>query len=155
MRRRNPRLAKIHRNYTVEEIAALYGVHKNTVREWIKKGLPVLDKKRPMLILGNDSFQFLQERRQKNKKKCKPGEIYCVKCREPRLPESLEAEYQSLSDTQGFLIGICPCCEILIYRRVSLAKLTHARGELTITMPKGLKHLEGREQPSLNSDFRQ
>jgi hypothetical protein len=32
----NPRLAKIHRNYTVEEVANVFGVHRNTVRQWIK-----------------------------------------------------------------------------------------------------------------------
>lgn len=28
----NPRLAKIHRSYTVEEVAGVFGVHRNTVR---------------------------------------------------------------------------------------------------------------------------
>ena len=154
MSRPNPRLAKIHRNYTIEEIASLYGNHKNTVREWVKKGLPVLDKKRPMLIHGKDLRQYLQEQRVKNKKTCKPGEIYCVKCREPRFPTDMEADYESLSDTQGFLIGICPICEILIYRRVSLAKLANVRGKLTITMPQGLKHLVRGDKPSLNRDFK-
>ncbi|MEO7863683.1 MAG: helix-turn-helix domain-containing protein, partial [Nitrospirales bacterium] len=36
----NPRLVKIHRNYTVEEIANLFGIRRNTVREWVKRGLP-------------------------------------------------------------------------------------------------------------------
>lgn len=151
----NPRLAKIHRNYTIEEIASLYTIHKNTVRAWVKQGMPVLDKQRPMLIHGKDLRQFLEERRSKNKKTCKPGEIYCVKCREPRLPFDMEVDYQVLTDTQGFLIGICPYCEILIYRRVSLAKLTSVCGDLSITMPQGLKHLGLRGQPSLNSDFKQ
>ena len=31
-RHQNPRLAKIHRSYKVDEIADLYGTHKNTVR---------------------------------------------------------------------------------------------------------------------------
>lgn len=26
----NPRLVKVHRNYSVEEIARLFGIHKNT-----------------------------------------------------------------------------------------------------------------------------
>ena len=141
MRRPNLRLAKIHRSYTVEEITSLYGVHKNTVRHWFKQGLPVLDKKRPLLIHGIDLYQFLQEQRRKNKKSCQPGEIYCVKCREPRLPEGRMADYEALTDTLGNLIGICPYCEILIYRRVNLVKLSDVRGELLITFPQALKHL--------------
>ena len=42
-RRPNPKLAKIHRTYTVEEVARLYDVHRNTVRQWIKDGLPSMD----------------------------------------------------------------------------------------------------------------
>ncbi len=56
MRKRHPnhRLVKIHRSYTVEEIAHLFGIHKNTVRRWVKAGLAISDDKRPMLILGHD-----------------------------------------------------------------------------------------------------
>lgn len=154
MRHPNHRLVKIHRSYTVEEIAVLFSIHKNTVRQWIKQGLQVIDTKRPMLVQGMELSNFLKLRRAKNKRTCKPREIYCVKCREPRLPAEMEADYQCLTDTQGFLIGICPCCEILIYRRVSLAKLVLSRGELALTMPEGLKHLEGIDAPSPNSDFK-
>ena len=84
-RRPNHRLAKIHRNYTVEEVAKLLGVHRNTVRHWLKQGLPTNDRKRPTLILGRDLGVFLQARRSKNKRRCQPGEIYCVRCRAPRI----------------------------------------------------------------------
>ena len=53
-RHSNHRLVKIHRNYTVEEIAKLFGIHKNTVRNWVKDGLATIDDKRPMLILGHE-----------------------------------------------------------------------------------------------------
>jgi hypothetical protein len=32
MSKRHPRLAKIHRNHTVEEVASVLAVHRNTVR---------------------------------------------------------------------------------------------------------------------------
>ena len=155
MARFNPRLAKIHRNYTVEEIAFLYNVHKNTAREWIKQGLPVLDKKRPLLVLGKDLRQFLENKRSKHKKTCKEGEIYCVRCREPRQPAGRTASYRALSETQGNLIGSCPVCGIVIYRRVSLAGLTIACGDLTVKMSEGLEHIEDRDNPSQNCDFQQ
>jgi hypothetical protein len=75
----NPQLVKIHRSYTVEEVTRLLDVHKNTVRNWIKEGLPVIDDKRPTVILGRDLSPFLQARRIKNKQPCKPGEIYCLR----------------------------------------------------------------------------
>ncbi len=83
MRKRHPnyRLVKIHRNYTVEDIAGLFGAHKNTVRQWIKAGLEPLDRRRPMLVHGSDLSAFLRDRKQKNKRPCQPGEVYCVRCR--------------------------------------------------------------------------
>jgi excisionase family DNA binding protein len=149
----NPRLAKIHRSYTVDEIASLFGVHRNTVREWVKRGLPTSDDRRPILILGRDLVAFLQARRTKNKRTCKPGEIYCVRCRAPRAPAGDMADYEPLTAKQGNLIAICPECEATMYRRVSLAKLWQVRANLDITMPQALPHIGGSAQPSVNSDF--
>jgi len=140
-RHQNPRLAKIHRNYSVEEIATLFGVHKNTVREWVKQGLPTTDSRRPMLILGRDLSEFLHAKRVKNKCSCKSGEIYCVRCHAPKSPACDMADYESITETQGNLIGICPDCNALIYRRVSLAKLDQVRGQLEITIPQALLHI--------------
>lgn len=149
----NPRLAKIHRNYTVEEIATLFGVHRNTVRAWVKQGLPTADNRRPMLILGRDLVAFLCARRAKNKRTCLPGEIYCFRCRAPKAAAGDMADYQSLTETQGNLIAICVDCETIMYRRVSLAKLEQVRGKLDITIPQALRHITESVQPSVNSDL--
>lgn len=154
-RRPNPRLAKIHRNYTVEDVASLFGIHKNTVRAWVKRGLPVIDDRRPMLILGKDLSKFLQARRKKNKCPCKPGEIYCVKCHAQKSPAGDMADYESLSESHGNLIGICPTCNTMMYRHVSLAKLDQVRGRLDITMPQVLRHINESTQPSVNSDLKE
>jgi len=149
----NPRLAKIHRSYTVEEIARLLGVHRNTVREWIKRGLPTSDDRRPTLVLGRDLVAFLQAKRAKNKRSCEPGEIYCMRCREPRAPAGEMADYMPLTATTGNLIGICPVCETLMYRRASTAKLALVKGCLDITLPKAERHIDESAKPSVNSDF--
>lgn len=149
----NPRLAKIHRNYTVEETAALFGVHRNTVREWVKRGLPTIDDRRPMLILGRDLVAFLRARRAKNKRTCQPGEIYCVRCRSPKAPAGDMADYEPVTATLGNLIAICSECEAMMYRRVSLVKLEQVRGKLDITMPQALPHIDESARPSVNSDL--
>ena len=149
----NHRLVKIHRSYTVEEVARRLGVHRNTVREWVKRGLPTCDDKRPLLILGRDLVAFLKARRLKNRRSCQPGEIYCVRCRAPRTPAGGMADYQPMTVTLGNLIGICPCCDSLIYRRVNPAKLGQIRGSLAVTLPQGPRHIDESPRLSLNSDL--
>ena len=61
-RRPDWRRIKSHRSYTVNECAEGLGVHKNTLRAWIKDGLPVLSAGRPLLILGANLKAFLEER---------------------------------------------------------------------------------------------
>lgn len=154
MARHNPRLAKIHRTYTVEETAELYGVHKNTVRQWIKQGLPVLDNKRPLLIQGAELRNFIEYLRKRNKKSCKPGQIYCVRCRKPRKPDNDFAEYRPLTGILGDLVGLCPVCGTLIFRRVSLRKFCQAKGEIQVSFPKGMEHIKEMLDSSENCDFK-
>ena len=134
-RNQNPRLAKIHRSYKVDEIADLYGTHKNTVLNWIKQGLPTFDNKRPLMILGSDLNAFHAKRRVKNKHPCKPNEIYCIRCRTPKEPAGNVAEYQRINETLGNLVAICPDCELIINRRVNLAKLEQIKGIINISFP--------------------
>ena len=152
-RHSNPRLVKIHRNYTVEEIARLFGLHKNTVRNWLRQGLLTIDQHRPALILGEILINFLNERRRKTKHRCQPGQIYCVKCRVPREPAGEIAEYLSMTPTSGNLRGICPVCEILIHRRVNLYKLDEIKGRLEITFPQVSSRIGGPDEPTVNCDL--
>jgi hypothetical protein len=156
MNKRHPnhRLVKIHRNYTVEEIAGLFGIHKNTVREWVKAGLATSDDKRPMLILGKDLKAYLQARRIKNKQPCKPGEIYCVCCRAPKFPAENMAQYAPVTENFGNLTAFCPDCESFINQRISFARLGQVCGKLEVSFPKGIEHIVEKTKPTVNSDFR-
>lgn len=140
-RRPNPRLVKIHRNYTVEEIAMLFGIHKNTVREWIKQGLPVCDDRRPVLVLGCDLRDYLQARRIRNRRPCQPGELYCLRCRHPRKPAGNMADFVPITPKVGNLVAICPACEAIMNKRIGMAKLELIRAQIDITFPQALKHI--------------
>jgi hypothetical protein len=152
-RRPNHRLVKTHRNYRVEEIADLFGIHKHTVRAWVKDGLPTCDDKRPILILGHVLAAFLQARRARNKKTCRPGEIYCVRCRAPKFPAGDMVEYQPVTAKLGNLIAICPDCDSIMNRRVSMAKLGQVQGKMDITFPEALRRVSESNKPPVNSDL--
>jgi hypothetical protein len=156
MRKRHPnhRLVKIHRSYTVEEIAELFAIHKNTVRRWVKEGLATTDDRRPMLILGHVLVAYLRARRVKNKQTCKPGEFFCVRCRAPKSPAGDMAEYSPITEKFGNLVAICPDCDSFMNRRVSLAKIGEIIGRIDISYPEEGRLLIESANPTLNSDLK-
>ena len=141
-RRLNPNLAKMHRNYTVEEIARLFGVHKNSVRAWIKAGLPVCDAKRPALILGTDLRDYLREKRAERKRRCGADELYCLRCREPRRPAEGMIDYIPMTAATGRLNSLCPVCTAVMNRYVSSTDLLEMiRAKLDVQIPKSQQRI--------------
>lgn len=149
----NPNRAKIHRSYRVDEAASLYKVHKGTVRNWIKAGLPVLNDKHSMLILGGDLAAFHRARRTKNKQKCKPGEMFCFRCRAPKMPDGGMVDYQPVTEKIWNLVAICPDCYTIMNQRAGLTKLALIRGKTDITLTLAQPHIVESNQPSVNSDL--
>lgn len=105
----NPQRVKSYYPYTVEDVALLLRVHKNTVRRWIGEGLPVLDGQRPMLIHGAALKAFLQKRRDAAKQVCGPGRLPCFRCRGPRPPAGGIVDFIQTTDTTGTLKATCLC----------------------------------------------
>lgn len=116
-------------------------VHKNTVRAWIRRGLPTIDQKRPILINGRDLFNFLMAERNNRKQRCENGELYCVRCRAPKAPALAMADYIPVTLNAGNLRGLCPDCDAFIHRRTSLARLPAIRGNLEIAFPQGMDRI--------------
>jgi hypothetical protein len=151
-RRIDPRLAKLHRTYTVEEVARLFRTHRNTVRTWLKAGLRPIDGRRPALVLGDELRRFLSERRASRKRPTPPGMIYCLRCREPRRPAAGMADFVPRTGSTGNLQGICPVCDLMLYRRVGFAALAAIQGDLDVTIREEDLRLMQRKEPSLNHD---
>jgi hypothetical protein len=150
----NYRHVKIHRSYTVADIVIQFGIHKNTVRNWLKNGLTAIDNSRPLLIHGEVLSAYLKAKRTKNKQKCKPGEIYCVRCRAPKVPAGDMADCKPVTEKIWNLVAICPDCDKIINQRVGLARLVLIRTKIDITMPQALQHLVDSYQPSVSSDLK-
>jgi hypothetical protein len=148
----NPRLAKIHRSYSVDEIARLLRFHKNTVRSWLGKGLKAIDGQRPTVVRGEDIRRFFAERRALAKRPSGPGRIYCLPCRAPKVPALKMAECVVTGDTTGTLQGICPDCGRMIYRRVNPQKIGAVRGDLDVTFTRAEARLADTASPIVNCD---
>ena len=134
----NPNLVKIHRNYTFEELAMVFGVHKNTVSAWVRNGLPCLKERRPFLILGADAKLYLQGQRAGKKQRCKPNELFCMHCKAPTRPAENFVEYLPLSATKGRLTGFCERCECVVNKFAHVDSLERYSVLFDLTKPKAL-----------------
>jgi len=149
----NYRLVKIHRNYTVGEIADLFGKHKNTVRAWLENGLKPIDNSRPVLVHGRDLIAFLEVRRKAGKRPSPPGHLYCFKCRKPKPPTDGVVIVQAITDKVSNVSAVCPTCDGTMYRRASNHRLKEFGGDSGGALPKAELRISETAHPSLNCDF--
>lgn len=151
--RYNVRMIRRDLSYTVEEVVACLGIHKNTVREWIKQGLPVLDGKRPLLIHGASLMAFLLDRQNTRQVKLEVSEFYCVKCRCARTAFEGKSHVSPRDSLTVNISAICAVCMTKVHKVFSLKKLNkydHVFDSATL----GKQHISDTKIPSVNCDFK-
>jgi hypothetical protein len=104
----------------VEQLAKALDCHKNSVRTWLKRGLETLDDgKRPLLIQGSVAKRFLENRKRARKRRCKPNELFCLRCQKPRAPASQHAHYRLRPGQATLLTAACTACGTQMFKCVS------------------------------------
>ncbi|MBC2666581.1 DNA-binding protein [Novosphingobium flavum] len=151
-RRVNPYRVKLHRSYSVPELADCLGVHKNTVRHWQRDGLTAIDGIRPALFAGSATRTFLLTRQTSRKRPCPPGTIYCFKCRAPQPPALGMVEFIPGIATTGNLMALCDACGTPMHRRANAAKIGTIMPGLAVQIRQAPPRLLERACPSLNCD---
>ena len=152
-RRVNPRAVKLHRSYSVPELAACFGVHKNTVRNWQRDGLTPLDAGRPVLFQGATIREFLSKRNASRKCPCSPGTLYCFKCRTARPAALGMVDYVSINAASGNIRAMCAICETVMHRRARMATLASIMPDCDVQIVQGPPRLKGSPAPPLNCDL--
>ena len=152
-RRLNPRAVSQYRSYSVTELAACFGVHKNTVRHWQLAGLKPNDDGRPYLFQGGVVRAFLLERNASRKRPCEAGTFYCFRCRDARPPALGMVEFVAKTAKLGTLRAICAECETLMNRKASRATLSSVMPGIGVQFVQALPRLNGGSSPSLNCDL--
>lgn len=154
MKRINPRHAKLHWSYTVNELADRLDVHKHTVRGWLKKGLPTIDGAKPTLILGSEFQAWWSKQLKAAKRPCQPGHMYCFKCREPKKPALAMVEYTATNSATGNLKAICETCGTMMHRRTRLADIATRMPGLDVQITLAPSSIVERARLSPNYDKR-
>lgn len=151
-RRVNPYKVKLHRFYSVQELAECLGVHKNSVRTWQGAGLQAIDGKRPAVFTGAVARAFLLARQTNRKRPCPPGTIYCFKCRAPSAPALGMVEFIPGMGTTGNLTALCETCGTAMHRRANETKIAAIMPRLDVQIRQAPSRLIERAPASLNCD---
>jgi hypothetical protein len=151
--RTDPRRIRINRPYTVEEAARMLGKHKQTVRNWIKGGLPTVDQSRPIMIHGHELRSYLERKRKAAKRPCQPGTLYCLKCNQPRKSALGMVEVNRDTATTGNLKALCEVCGTVMHRRIRIAAIPDIFPNLAVEIREARASLAGNAKPSLNCNF--
>ena len=114
---------KALRSYTVEEAAQTVGATPQTVRTWIRQGLPALTDQRPMLIMGWWLKDFLARAEASRRRPLRIGEFFCFSCKRARTAAMGMADYVPRSANHGLLRAFCAACEGTCTRVISASSL--------------------------------
>ena len=148
-KRINPNLIKVHYSYTAAELGKRLGVHKNTIRNWRREGLPALDI-RPVLFHGGAVRGFVAARNASQRRPCPPAMFYCFRCRDRRKPALGLVDYQDRPSGAGNLIAICESCGGIMNRRANREALPAIMPGLDVQIREASRSLGGSLAPSLN-----
>lgn len=123
------KLIKTRESYTSKQISVLLNVHPKTVQLWVKECLPTITNK-PILIMGFDLKQFLDNKQKNRKCKLEPDEFYCTKCRKAVRSTDNDVWIEYTNKTIGknnykeiVIKGICDECLTKVNRFSHSGKL--------------------------------
>jgi hypothetical protein len=148
--RHSVRHLRRRRTYNVREAAKATGATPGTVRNWQKNGLEAVIGVYPAIFRGIDIIDFLLRRKRARKQPCGPGRLFCFRCKAPKRPAFNEVEFWPDGPKLGKLRGLCPDCTTAMNRRVSLAKMRAAAGDLTVSMRRADSRLSETTKPNCN-----
>jgi hypothetical protein len=139
-------------NYDPADIAKLFGIHRNTVRHWLKGGLKAIDDRRPVLVHGTVLKAFMTERQQARRQKCQPGEFFCFRCRAPCKPWGDMADLTVRTEKIANLTALCSVCETSMHKSIRRADVPKI-AKLISLQALAPERLSDCPDTSANSDF--
>ena len=108
--------------YDIDDVCDLYsdcGLHPQTVRTWIRKGLKTIDNSRPTLFYGYDLIAFIKSQNLKNKCKTSFDEMFCMSCKDAR---NIFKRNITMNQKNNFLqvSGLCRSCKKPMFKNYKM-----------------------------------
>lgn len=114
---------KSHRTYSIQEASLVTGASVQTIRNWVRKGMPIIPDTRPWLIKGVDLKAMARGSRRPKMSQPAAGEMTCMKCRASRKVAGDMVDYLPHDAKTGRLVGLCQTCGTVMNLFVSKKKL--------------------------------
>lgn len=154
-KKRTYNVGRVKRNncYTAQEIADLFKIHKNVPLNWIKLGLPIIDRQKPFYIHGTQLIEFLRQRQSKRKHPCRADQFFCCKCRKPQTAWEKLVDIKIINPSKLQITGLCCVCNTRVHRVGTVKKLPNYRKIFVIQTMAG-EHITDSESPSVMCDIR-
>jgi DNA-binding transcriptional MerR regulator len=131
MKRRNTHSAhkaRSHILYSSRDVLVLYGVCRNTLNNWIKRGLIVAGRASHRYFRGADLNAFHKACADERSRKCTINEVHCVACKKIHLINELPIRVKMIDQRLVRLHITCPdrqkiTCKVM--RRADLEQISH------------------------------
>lgn len=123
-KRPNPMAVKQVLTYTVEEAAKALNVTPATVRNYIRRGLPIMAKQRPAIMSGAEIRNFLRQERKAKKSPLANDELRCRTCQTGRKPFGMLVDLEPISENTAILKGLCEECGTPTSRFIATSQIT-------------------------------
>jgi hypothetical protein len=143
------RKIRLSKCYSIQQCSIALGISLATVRAWLRQGLPTVPNGKPILIPGDGLKTWLTQRRLSRKQSCKSDELYCCRCRVPRMAKVGSVVIAKRNSKTVAIRALCGTCNTRMNKGGSLAKRSEIAAAFGLITPLQ-EHLAGCENPAVN-----
>ena len=133
----NPMAVRRALTYDTEELARALGVTPPTIRNMVRRGMPVMASQKPHLFSGEAVREFIRAERVSNRKPMTSDQLFCPSCGRGRKPMAMLAELTRPTPKTMQLKGLCEVCEGGCNRMISPKHLPQFMATFDITQRAG------------------
>jgi hypothetical protein len=153
-KKRKPDFRRIRpsKTYSVAQIANALDRNVATVNAWLRAGLPNLDGRRPVLVLGSALKAWLKFKWDGRKHTCEPDELFCFRCRRPQKPKVGSVQIMPRNMKTVSIIADCMTCGSRMSKAGSRARIAEIEDAFRTLSPQK-QRLSVSDNPGVRSIF--